>query len=353
MMKKFLAFFVCLFCVPAAWADLYDVVKVSVSAELTSAREARTAAIQNGEADAFWILMQKMVTAEDLSKIEMPPADEVTNMVQKVSVSNEKTTATKYMADIDVRFHPEKVQQFLKQRQIPFLERSLPPTVVLPIFENNGNRFILEEQNPVYAYLKKQETGDLIIPVGDLEEMAWAGRLTELQDDRVIQAFLDRYGVKRGVILQVKQRGPYVSVRSDVFPDQSDKVIPKAFEMMVPSGRISDIMPELWDKVKAEQEELWRRENTDGIEMPDVFWVQVPITRLADWVAINRKLKQSDLLKQAEVRGFRPGMVLMTLTYKGRIGQLQAHLHKLGLDLTIDETSGLSVLKMNSTGGNI
>ncbi|MBQ7413191.1 MAG: DUF2066 domain-containing protein [Alphaproteobacteria bacterium] len=352
-MKKILMFFVCCFGVQSVYADLYDVAKVPVSAELTSAREARAVAIQNGETDAFWLLMRKMVAAEELSRIEVPPADEVMNLVQKVSVSNEKTTATKYMADIDVRFYPDKIQQFLKQRQIPFLSKSLPPTVVLPIFEKNGHRLILEDQNPVYTYLKNQEMDGFIIPFGDLEEVALAGRLKEQQTDETVQAFLDRYDVKRGLLLRIKQQGPYVSVQSEVFPDQSDRVIPESFEMMVPSGHISDIMPEIWEKVKMEQEERWRRENTDGIEMPDVFWVQVPITHLADWVAIDRKLKQSDLLKRVEVRGFRTGMVLITLTYKGRIGQLQAHLHKLGLDLTTDETSGLSVLKTLSQGGQI
>ena len=47
-----------------ARADLYQVTGVPINAELTSAKEARMAAIENGETDAFWALMKKMVAPE-------------------------------------------------------------------------------------------------------------------------------------------------------------------------------------------------------------------------------------------------------------------------------------------------
>ena len=155
MKIKFLCFIGLFLCVGRmSWADLYEVRDIPVSAELNSPSEAREMAIANGQVDAFWKLMQKMVSESDLQNVPMMDTEKVLDLVQNVSLSDEKATATKYMATLTVHFKPTAVQDFLTQNRIPFLIQDLTPTVVIPVFQKDGETFLLDDNNPVYQFLK-------------------------------------------------------------------------------------------------------------------------------------------------------------------------------------------------------
>ena len=152
-MKKFLTTIIGLIFSLTAQADLYDIDGIAIEAELTSAKEARSIAINDGQMDAFWQLMQKMVSPEDLSRIPFLEQGTVSQFVQNVSLTNEKTTTTRYIATLGVRFYPDKIQSFLTELQIPFLQRSLPPTLIIPCFQKADEILLLTDNNPVYNYL--------------------------------------------------------------------------------------------------------------------------------------------------------------------------------------------------------
>ena len=139
----------------AARADLYQVSGISVAAELNSANEAREVALANGQVEAFWQLMRKMAVPSELQKIPVLSQDEVVNLVQNVSIADEKTTATKYMATISVRFKAKETQDFLTENQVPFLIQAPPSYVVIPVFKRGSQILLLEEDNPVFAFLKQ------------------------------------------------------------------------------------------------------------------------------------------------------------------------------------------------------
>ena len=359
MIKFFyIAVFVLMGCVRTVRADIYDVVAIPIVAEEDSAQVARTVAIRNGETEAFQNLMDKMLTPDHKNGLVLPAEADIVDMVQNVSLSNEKYTATKYMADLGVRFHPQKIQVFLAAQHIPYLTEELPVTVVVPVWhecnritvpeENHSVRAcqirVLEEDNPVYAYLKNTENpADIRIPVGDLEEMVRAAALTDGTDLQAAEFLQEKYGAGQVMILTVipdETGQKYATVR--FIPDDaalSAEMKPIPVSEMI-DGR-SDI-GELWHAVLSQRELVWRTVKTEDLNLPDLFWVRVPVRRLADWVAIQKKLNKA--FENIQIYGFRPNVVLLGVPYKGTAGALQRDMNRIGYELTADGTMDVWIL---------
>lgn len=344
MMKKIWAVFLGLsVVVGTARADLYDVTSIPVVAERASVQEAREAAIQEGQTEAFWMLIKKMVAPDDVARISLPPEETVVDMVQNVSVANEKMTATKYMANLSVRFHPDKIQGFLTERQIPFLVQELPSTVVIPMLRRGEETLILEENNPLYAFMRTHALAhplcEVTVPVGDLEEIALARQIWMSGDLSSMQVFAERYHVDRVLILLVEQSGPYVTAKAVSLPPLPDETLVQPAEAVAPSGQIDTVLEDIWKQTMRGQIQAWLAVRMNNLTPPDVIWIRVPVQNLGAWVQMQRKLKKIPAMETLEVRGFRPNEVLVTVSTTKTVYDLKTQLRPLKLWL---ETTGVA-----------
>ena len=316
-----------------ARADLYDVPPIAIAAEGTSAQEARRIAIANGQAEAFWRLLGSMVDPEDMARVSLPAADTLQDLVQNVSLSDEKNTPTKYKANLSVRFHPEKIQAFLIERQIPYLTQEMPKTLVVPVFSLGDEVWMLEETNPVFAFLKAQlPENSFVLPVGDLEEIALARAAWADDDLTALMPLATKYEAARVLVWQVEQRGPYVTGQTHGTPPAAELPDVTA-DAVAPTGVVADVLPDLWQQVAHIQTESWRTAKTNDLSAPNLMWVKVPISGLKEWVTIQKQLARSGEDIVVTVRGFRPNEVLLTFSTRLPTTDVAVRMEKFGFDL--------------------
>ncbi len=320
-----------------AAANLYQVANVPIAAEVGTAMEARDIAIANGQVDAFWVLLRKMVQSDDLTKLPLVGQDEVVNFVQNVSLSDEKTTATKYMASMTVTFKPRAVQDFLTENQVPFLVQAPPTALVVPVYRHGADVWLVEADSPVYTALRNVVSAnglfEWVLPESDPDtaEMiraAWSAPESDLWRD-----ILSGVGVGRVFLWEVIQAGPTVAVMTRALPAEQDGWDRIAFQTIVPSGDIGAAVPALFARTESLLEKAWRAAKTNNLETPNVFWITVPITSVAEWVNIRQKLSKAGFLDGLEVRGFRPREALAALRFKGTGEQLDEKLRQIGLQV--------------------
>jgi len=338
-----------------ASADLYTVSNIPIAAELNSAKEARSAAIQNGQTDAFWALMKKMVDPENLQLVPGPTEEEIVDWVQHVSLANEKNTATKYMATLTVRFHENKIRDFLTAHQIPFLTQELPSAVVVPVWQREGNILSLEDRNLIYTYLRDQYASDtddkIVIPAGGLEEILWVKEAFDNKNSSVFKNFSDKYETETVLVLTLDEEENNIKIGIHYVP--AEPALETERELQISAARFPDVFPNMWNQIVTERRERWKRLKTQNFELAMTFWVQVPITQLSDWRTIRQKLEKAKALENLVVRGFRPGEIWITWQYKGTSVELNRQLKPLGLYLDVSDVGGAWVLtRVNKGNGS-
>lgn len=346
----------------AARADLYTVADIPIAAELKSANESRDAALADGQTTAFWELMKRMVSTDDLTRVPLLEAGQISDLVQNVSLSQEKNSATRYQARLSVRFKAPEIQKWLTARQIPFLTQEMPKTLLIPIFTGGEQTVLLEETNPISLYFKDNNPStpihEIILPMGDLNDITLAREAWDTQNPTLWQALAKTYDCAQVMLLELVQQGPRLSVRVQYLPaiEGMDDV---TFDTLLPDGDVPGAMPVIWERITKVQEAQWRALKTNDLSAPTEYWIVAPFQKLAQWTALRNKLNKNTFLENWEIRGFRPNKVLAVLKYKGDAQQLGEHLAQLGLQIEPAEQDFLWYLTPlatneipDQTGGN-
>ena len=134
-MKKILCSMAFLLSVKAVAGDVFVLSDIQVAAQADTPIEAQTKAVEEGQKQAFYSLINKIV----IDKEVVMPVDEtidILSMVQDVSVLDEKMSPNAYKGTISVRFKAEPIRTLLKANGVAFLSSLTKPMLLVPVFEN-------------------------------------------------------------------------------------------------------------------------------------------------------------------------------------------------------------------------
>lgn len=317
-------------------AGSFDVDGISVSAEAETAAAARTQALQAGQEEAFARLTALLVAPAHRSAELSPETADVLNMVQDVSVRDEKTTATRYMASVNVRFDAEAVQRFFADRHVPYLSEMPPQSVVVPVFTSfAGQTAVFDEANPLYEAFKNLPTHGglyrLTVPLGDAEDMAGAAGVTDAATQAAfLDTMLKKYRTKQALIVTMTPEGDGYFVQAHIYPEQGDEATKTGFhtaalptQAQSADAAVAHLMTQL--------EEQWRVAKTNRFETPEEFTLVMPVDTLAQWHARYRQLKALDFLTRVEIRALRGNQAVVLLGFKGGETALLRRLRQRGL----------------------
>ncbi|MEM7173144.1 MAG: DUF2066 domain-containing protein [Pseudomonadota bacterium] len=181
--------------------EVFAVKGVAVDKTAQSASQAREAAIAQGQQIAFQRLVQKLVPDYEWSRVPNLTADEIAPLVLDFSVSNERTSSVRYLADLTFRFRPSEVRAKLRQSGVSFAVTESKPVLVLPIYSEGGQDFLWGAFNPWFETwaLRREDNGlvPFIVPLGDLEDIAVIDSRGALEaDSQSIERFGERYGTE-------------------------------------------------------------------------------------------------------------------------------------------------------------
>jgi hypothetical protein len=118
---------------PARADSLYDVAKIAVDITAKDAVTARKMGMEEAEMRALQTVLNRLVPLSVQEHLPPLAREDVEGMVSGVSIRNEQSSTTRYIANLDVSFNEQAVKQFLMDQGIPFGEERAPPVSILPL----------------------------------------------------------------------------------------------------------------------------------------------------------------------------------------------------------------------------
>ncbi|MBC8239360.1 MAG: DUF2066 domain-containing protein, partial [Alphaproteobacteria bacterium] len=118
-----------------AASDVFEVTDVPVDATAESAVAARGQALAAGQLEAFTRLLRRLTLRENHAILPIPDTNTVSTYIRDFSVSDERTSSVRYLANLHVRFKSADIRALLGEFGLPFAETISKPTVVLPVLE--------------------------------------------------------------------------------------------------------------------------------------------------------------------------------------------------------------------------
>jgi hypothetical protein len=337
-----------------AQESVFDVDKVAVDVTAETAAAARERAIVDGQTKAFRALMERLVSSENLSRLPPARPAEVTPLVRDFSVSDEKTSAVRYLANLTVRFRPEDVRRYLVDLGIPYAETRSKPVVVLPVYENSGTMLLWDDPNPWRQGWAARPPGPsglvpMVLPSGDLTDIATIGVEQALRSDtQRLSAIANRYGAEDTIVaqatfgvstrtgrpevaVQVVRHGPSTSINDVPFVSSYAATESETVEALL-ARAASDVARQI--------ENAWKRNNLMQFGRDAVAAVTVPVRGLADWIETQKRLASVPVVRRVE-------LVLMSRE------EVRVNLHFIGEDEQLVNALRQADLELRARGGEL
>ncbi len=320
MIKKILLVLFLIFMVGTVWADMYLADPIAVQADGDNPVQAKQLALEHAQRQSFAQVLRRLM-GRDLFTQEMPISD-IVNLVQDVSIQNEKNTAQTYWATVRVRFQPDAVRNFLNAHNQSYLKSDPPSFLVIPV-QIQGTEIVgLEDENSFYQLLRSKENlsdfYQMVLPVGDLDEMVMVNRALRSKQYDDLLPLTNRYGTEAVLIVFASAKGNNDwRFSSIVIPE--DK---KSSNVEIDDWYNVLSLNDGWERLLSRMEEDWRLNDVVSENQNDTYYARLNENSLMMWAQDEKAFRKMEFLKDFMLRGVYQHQMLFSFSFTGTRSEL-------------------------------
>jgi hypothetical protein len=326
----------------SAQAVVLEVQGIQVDVTANSAVEAREQAILEAQRKAFEQLVADLTgggAAPQLSDAQ------IAALVQDFSITNEKSSAVRYIGTFDFRLDRARVHKVVGKIAAPSAVAASGPVVIVPVYQSDAGQTLWDEPNPWREAWAKHASArhavPTLVPLGDLEDVAAIGP-EDAMDGNVsrLMSLARQYGAESALVTlavidldESLPSGPSLTVTTRRYGPQGQTApLRETFEAM-PGESVDDLLDRAAATIHADLQARWRQEAVAATMEPAVIGVAVPITRLSDWLSIRSRLQNQRLVKEIDLVALTREEARVNLHYVGEVSELTKALQQDGLEL--------------------
>lgn len=344
----------------AQTGSVYEVTNVPVDVTAETAAAARDKARDEGHVTAFRRLLERLTLRADHGRLPDLTPGGIAAYVQDFSVSDEKTSATRYLAKLDFRFKQTEVRRLLTDFGLRFAETLSKPLLVLPVYREAGALLLWDTPNPwrdAWDTLPAA-TGlvPMILPLGDLTDIAAIGAEQAARGDLPrLSAVATRYGTDDSLVVLATHANDPQTGRAVLEVTISRYGTPGAEQTLLRTfAAVQDETPEVLFRraaaeIMIEVEDGWKRDNLLHFEDSAVIAVSIPIRQLSDWLSVRQRLSEVAFIRNTDLVLLSRSEVRVNLHFIGSEEQLILALDQADLQLT-REPDGEWILRSSGQG---
>ncbi len=327
----------------APGGGLYAVARVAVDATAKDAATARGQALADGQRRAWTTLTERLTLAGDRERLPEVNDAALAALVQGIEIADERTSATRYIARVSVRFKPDGVRQYLRAAGIPYSETVSKPLLVVPVFEAEGVRHLWDDNNAWRAaWVARERAAGLlrfIVPLGDLADSIVIDPDRALAGDPgALAALTQRYGLNDALVAHAWLQGdsavdePRVQVTLLRLRPDGRETLTEAYA----GGSFSDVgavLAQVVDFIATRLDDEWKQATLLRPDATSTLDVTVPLATIEEWLAVRERLESMAELRQVEVIALNRGGAHVLLHYFGDPARLKVALAQRDLEL--------------------
>lgn len=339
------------FAASASAADIFTVRGIHVDKTAESATAARAAAQAEGQRLALTAMMRKLTLPEDWPSL--PEVDDATaqNAVRGFQVASERTSSTRYIAEMIVSFQPEAVRRLLRGANIAFGETQARPALLLPVLNRDGQPVLWEDDNPWRGAWASLEPGDemtpLILPIGEIMEINAVPAATALSGSEEALAALTglaaNYGANEVIVAEATPGDTGLRVtltrRGGI---GASEPLTGTYERQ--DRELADVMKTAAADMLNSLSTQWKRQIIVRDGRISTMVVQADFANLTEWEGIRKGLTSTPLVQGMEVAGISSRGAEIRISHKGSPEMLALSLAQQNVELSQAESSGAEIL---------
>ena len=325
--------------------NAYIIKNVSIEKTDISSNQAKDQALLDAQLKAFDLLVKRMTSQEELSKIpkNLTPQD-IAPFISSFSILSEKTTSKTYSAVLSYEFNPSSIKDFFEKHAVTYTENFIPDILILPLMVDGANLKLWEEGNVWMDAWKSHDdvSSDLSykLPLGDFADLSLIGASDAFSQNREkLDKIADKYNVQDILIcvLNISKDAPSDSSSATVniihyettggetlqYPslNQQATLTPEQIKTIKQST-----IANIWD--------VWKKQGNLVSHQTQQLLCNVMTDDLKVWQDIKKRLGSIRIIKNTQLLTLTKGMSQISLTFGNDIDILKQELERTGLEIS-------------------
>lgn len=323
--------------------DLFRVLDVKVDETEQTAAAARGKALAAGERRAWDLLLQRFVDPQQRRPLPEFSQQEIGDAIKDFWVTEEKTSAVRYIATLNYNFRPSGVRKLLGSRGIRHSTIRSKPLLVVPVYVGGGEPKLWGQGNPwreAWTGVHGRPLAPLRLPAGDGGDAAALTPEQALAGDRARLAELAQRNSGEDVLVTVASVAAPVdgaprqlkvsSVRYTTSGPQplADRVLP-----LEGAETEAEVLRQAAIAISGDVDAAWRKGTATLAKPTSRTTVVVPTGTLEQWVAMRRRLIALPQAQQVSVLSVNREEARVLIIFPGSSEELGTTLGRAGLAL--------------------
>jgi len=322
--------------------QVFTVSGVAVDASSDSAANARPVALQEGQRRAFTQLLRRLTLSTDRTRLPQPSEALLNQTIAGFEIDEERTSATRYIGRITVRFRPEAIRQLLQNAKVFYSETPSRPVLLLPVFQGaNQTPVLWEPANPWRDAWKRKLDQDRLVTLR-IAEAADGGEPPALEklatDVQPLRDYLRRRQMADALVVSASELGPAEGgggTRLEIYPfyDGSLAAFADLESFTVAGASLEEAMSNAAEELLARLDTRWKNATRLDFDRPGQISAAARFRDLPEWVALRDRLGDMPMLRRADLLSLSHKDAQVLLDFYGEPEQLAVALAQKGIDL--------------------
>lgn len=323
--------------VSAHAADPFTVLNVPVDAAGTTAIEAQTLAIQEGQIRAVNLILERLTLERERAVKPLPPIDQETaaRMIRALEISNEKRSANRYLGDISVAFNPRDVQAYLKAAGLNMVTSQSRERMILPYFQGRldpSSGWFAEWAGPKYTH---SLTPVQIIPEDRLSFAPSTAEAIFSMSAAQLADLARTLGTEQILVTDgINGFAGFDARTIDMSLDTGERT-----EIRVDKFALNGLSYS--EAIVQELENKWKRNTVSLTSEAVTLAVSVLYRSQTEWQQLKSAIDDSAQIKDARLDAMSQDGALMNITFAGDMERLRRELAFKGVDIRNDPKLGM------------
>lgn len=316
-------------------ADAFTVRGVEVDVSAASVQAAKDQAVAEGQRQAFRQLLERLTQPADHGRLPKADAQEY---VRDFTVDQERASATRYLASLTVRFNAGAVKKLLQSAGVPFADARARGLVIVPVYKPAaGARAVLwDDPNPWRAAWVGLGGGGLVpltVPSGEVGDVAAITPEQALAGAADAMRAIGSRWKSPDVLVAAAALSP--TGRSLDVALFAEPGTPKPFETLSYSLNEGESLDALMRRaardISKAVDQLHKQPNLLHFDRSGTVSALVPLTGLADWLAVRDRLAKVSQVRRWELVSLSKVEAAVILHTVGEAEQIRSALAGAGL----------------------
>lgn len=328
--------------------ELYIVRGIAVDVSDVSAVVARQKAIREAQILGFYRLLRRITLQQDHDRLPRPSFEDVQPMIDSIEIEDEKTSSTRYLANITINFNQDALREFLSSKNIGFLEVSPPTTLVLPLYFDGTERSLWRDTNSWWSAWRNLNPNFLsisyLLPLADLEDRSILP-VNAIDDTSRLARLARRYEADRILIAQMRPDNTRVDVDVAVY-----RILPENSEVQrfAQFNFVTANMDKAVEDITTQIEQNWKKRSIQARDAPSTFRLRAGFESIQEWTQIRKQLETASYIRTLQVEEMNIRNAWLQIGFNGNGKTLVDGLRRNGF--LVSQESNIWTLRLFESG---